>query len=216
MIPLLASALLAGLMGSPHCVAMCGPFASGCVRSPAGLPAWHLGRVVSYALLGAFAGYFGAAVPGPTWLPGLLAAGFLLWFCAALAGLVPEPRFAVPGLTRLGGRVLGRPSVAAQLAFGLANGFLPCALVYSALSLPVALADPAAGALAMALFGVGTVPALSVAALGLRRLTARGLAARRLLAALILVAGLGSIALRAGLLGVSPGQHRGNHWSPHH
>jgi sulfite exporter TauE/SafE len=200
MIPLLASALLAGLMGSPHCIAMCGAFASSCARVPGGLPAWHLGRVATYVLLGALAGGLGSIMPGPAWLPGALAAAFLLWFCAGLAGLTPQPQFALPGLTRLGQRLLGRPSLGAQLAFGMANGFLPCGLVYSALSLPVALAHPLAGALAMAVFGVGTLPALSVAALGLRRFSAQSLRARRSLAAIILVAGLWSIALRTGLL----------------
>lgn len=207
MIPLLAGALLAGLMGSPHCVAMCGAFASGCSRARGGLLAWHLGRLTGYAILGALAGYFGAALPGPAWLPGALAAAFLIWFSASLAGLVPEPALALPGLTRFGQRMLGRPGLGAQLLFGVANGFLPCGLVYSALSFSVALADPAAGALAMVVFGAGTLPALSAAALGLRRVMAQSLTARRVLAAIILIAGLGSIALRSGLTGKSTGHH---------
>ncbi len=200
MIPLLASALLAGLMGSPHCVAMCGAFASSCARVPGGLPAWHLGRVATYAVLGGFAGALGSVIPGPAWLPGALAAAFLIWFCAGLAGLIPEPKIVLPGLSRLGQRLLGRPSLGAQLVFGMANGLLPCGLVYSALSLPVALADPRTGALAMAVFGLGTLPALSIAALGVRRFSARSLGARRTLAAIILLAGLWSIATRTGLL----------------
>jgi hypothetical protein len=199
MIPLLASALLAGLMGSPHCVAMCGAFASSCARVPGGLPAWHLGRVATYAVLGGFAGALGAVIPGPAWLPGALAAAFLIWFCAGLAGLIPEPKIVLPGLSQLGQRLLGRPSLGAQLVFGMANGLLPCGLVYSALSLPVALADPRTGALAMTVFGLGTLPALSIAALGVRRFSARSLGARRTLAAIILLAGLWSIATRTGL-----------------
>jgi len=199
MIPLLASALLAGLMGSPHCIAMCGAFASSCARVPGGLPAWHLGRVATYAVLGGFAGALGAVIPGPAWLPGALAAAFLIWFCAGLAGLIPEPKIVVPGLSQLGQRLLGRPSLGAQLVFGMANGLLPCGLVYSALSLPVAVADPRIGALTMAVFGLGTLPALSIAALGVRRFSARSLGARRTLAAIILIAGLWSIATRTGL-----------------
>lgn len=211
MIPLLASALVAGLMGSPHCVAMCGAFASSCARVPGGLPAWHLGRVATYAALGALAGGLGAVIPGPAWLPGALAAAFLIWFCAGLAGLIPEPKFALPGLTLLGQRVLGRPSLGAQLIFGMANGLLPCGLVYSALSLPIAIANPGAGALTMAVFGLGTVPALSIAALGIRRFGARSLAARRALAAIILVAGLWSIATRTGLFSTGDLGTHSNH-----
>ena len=52
---------------------------------------------------------------------------------------------------------------------GLANGLLPCGLVYAALSIPVVMADPAAGAAAMVAFGMGTVPALAAVTLGLRQ-----------------------------------------------
>ncbi len=211
MIPLLAGAFLAGLMGSPHCVAMCGPFASACTETRAGLPLWHLGRLASYAALGALAGAFGSALPGPAWLPAALATGFLLWFAAALAGLVPEPRLGLPGLTRTGRALAARKGSGFQLAFGMVNGLLPCGLVYSALSLPVALAAPIPGAVAMIAFGLGTVPALSVAAVGLQRYTARSPGARRLLAALVLTAGLWSIGMRSGIL---PSAHAG-HFSSH-
>lgn len=198
--PLLLGAFLAGLAGSPHCVLMCGPFASACTRSGSGLPAWHAGRLTGYAILGAAAGAVGAVLPGPAWLPGALAVTFLLWFAAGLAGLVPEPRLVLPGLVGSGRLLQEGRGTAARYAFGVINGFLPCGLVYAALSLPVALAAPLPGALAMVAFGAGTVPLLSVAALGLRRLTPQGLVARRVVAAVVLLVGLWSIAARTGLL----------------
>jgi sulfite exporter TauE/SafE len=198
--PLLLGAFLAGLAGSPHCALMCGPFASACARSAAGLGAWHAGRLTGYALLGAMAGAAGAVLPGPAWLPSLLAAAFLLWFGAALAGLVPEPRLVLPGHTRAG-RLLGPDrGVSARYGFGLINGFLPCGLVYSALSIPVALAAPLPGAAAMLAFGAGTLPTLSLVAIGLRRLTPASLATRRAMALLVVAIGLWSIAARSGLL----------------
>jgi sulfite exporter TauE/SafE len=203
-IGLLLGAFLAGLTGSPHCVAMCGAFASACARHPAGLGAWHVGRIVGYAILGAVAGALGAVLPGPAWLPSAVAAAFLLWFAASLAGLLPEPRLVLPGLSRAGRLLHDDRGAGAQLAFGVMNGFLPCGLVYSALSLPVAIATPLGGAAAMAAFGLGTVPATSLAALSLRRLSLTSLAARRAIAALVLAVGLWSIASRAGLL---PGGH---------
>jgi uncharacterized protein len=180
---------------------MCGAFAAACGRRAAGLTAWHVGRVASYALLGAVAGALGAAIPGPPWLAAAFGAALLVWFAAGLAGLVPEPQVALPGFARAG-RLLeeGRGPVA-QLAFGIVNGFLPCGLVYSALSIPVAIGHAGGGALAMLAFGAGTVPALSIAATALRRIAAGGLTARRWLACAVLVAGLWSIALRTGLLG---------------
>lgn len=190
---LLGAAFLTGLLGSVHCVAMCGAFAASCTRVPRGLPAWHAGRIGTYALLGALAGAAGRLLPGPPWVPAAVAAGLLLWFALALAGLVPEPRLIPRGLTSAAGRAAGTPSPAAQAAFGVANGFLPCGLVYSALSIPVALADPARGALAMIAFGAGTLPALSVAALGLRRLVMTSMWRRRLLAVLVLATGAWAI-----------------------
>jgi uncharacterized protein len=193
---LLAASFLAGLLGSLHCVGMCGAFAASCARAPLGLPAWHVGRVTTYTLLGALAGAVGRVLPGPAWLPGLVAALLLVWFALGLAGLVPEPRIVLPGLSTAGARAARSTSTGAQLLFGAVNGFLPCGLVYAALGVPVALAQPLAGGLAMAAFGLGTVPALSLAALGVRRFVFSSLARRRLFAALVLLTGLWAIWIR--------------------
>ena len=61
----LIAAFVAGLLGSVHCVGMCGAFASSCARTRGGLAAWHLGRVGTYALLGALAGSVGRLLPDP-------------------------------------------------------------------------------------------------------------------------------------------------------
>jgi hypothetical protein len=197
--PLLLGALLAGLAGSPHCVMMCGPFAAACARPAAGLAAWHAGRLAGYAILGAIAGAAGAVLPGPAWLPSVVAAGFLTVFAAGLAGLLPEPRGVLPGFAAAGRLLREGRGAAARFGFGVINGFIPCGLVYSALSIPVALAHPLSGAAAMLAFGAGTLPALSVVGLGLLRLALRTLTARRVVAALVLAAGLWSLGTRAGL-----------------
>lgn len=175
---------------------MCGGFAASCGRVPGGVPAWHAGRIATYALLGAIGGAVGWFLPGPAWLPAALAALLLTWFALGLAGLVPEPRLPLPGLARAGARAAGSKSPLVQLLFGVVNGFLPCGLVYSALGVPVALARPGLGALAMTAFGLGTVPALSFAAAGIRRVLLTSLARRRLLALLVLVSGLWAIWMR--------------------
>jgi hypothetical protein len=207
MLPFLLTAFLGGLAGSPHCVAMCGAFASACAVHRPGFGAWHAGRLVSYAILGAIAGAAGRFIPGPPWVPALIAALMLLWFALALAGLVSEPAIPIASISRLGQRLAGRPGLAPRFGFGVINGFLPCGLVYSALSLPVALGRAGEGALAMLAFGAGTIPLLSAAALLLRRITAASLARRRVLAAVILLLGLAAIAMRSGLLGTSHMHH---------
>ncbi len=207
MIPALAAAFVAGLLGSIHCIGMCGGFAASCSRVPGGLPAWHLGRIFTYMLLGALAGTVGRFLPGPAWLSAALAALLLTWFSLGLAGLIPEPRLPFPGLARAGAKAVSSPSVSAQLLFGVVNGFLPCGLVYSALGFSVALANPLSGALAMAAFGLGTVPALTVVAGGLRRAMLSSLTRRRWLALLILLTGLWAIWSRAS----APAQHQHIH-----
>jgi len=176
---------------------MCGTFAASCTRAPGGLPAWHAGRLATYGLLGGLAGAAGGLLPGPAWLPAALAAGLLCWFALGLAGLVPGPHLVPAGLTRTGAHAARRTTASAQFLFGVVNGFLPCGLVYSALTIPVALADPLGGVLAMVAFGLGTVPALSFAALGLRRLLLATLWRRRVFALLVLVTGLWTIWTRA-------------------
>lgn len=201
MTSLLAGAFLAGLIGSPHCVAMCGGFAATCARTPTGAAAWHLGRLGTYAILGALAAFVGHVLPGPPWVSALVSAVLLTWFAGALAGLLPEPRFSLPGVGDAMNRLVARDAPASRFLFGMANGLLPCGLVYAALALPVALGSVPLGALAMVLFGLGTIPALATLAAGLARLLRRGLWPRRLLAAGMLIVGLWSIAAREGWIG---------------
>jgi sulfite exporter TauE/SafE len=192
----IAAAALAGLVGSPHCAGMCGGFALACGGSGRQAIPWHLGRLATYAALGAAAGGFGNVIPGPGWVGAVISTALIVWFSAALAGWAPEPRVAVPGLTRLGSSLLARPGLTARFAFGLANGLLPCGLVYAALAIPVAAADPVTGALAMLAFGAGTIPLLSALILGGRRLTAGNMRTRRVVALAVLVLGLTSVGLR--------------------
>lgn len=197
----LVGALLAGLAGSPHCIGMCGGFcASAGGTRPVGAVLWHLGRLSTYAVLGAIAGAVGHALPGPGWLPAAIATVLLAWFALALAGLVPEPRVRLPGLGRLGANLAARHDLGSRYLFGVATGLLPCGLVYAALALPVSLGDPLQGAAAMACFGLGTVPALATLSVAVQRILRTGLWPRRVLALAVLLAGLWSIAARQGLL----------------
>ncbi len=210
MIGLMAGAAVAGLVGSLHCIGMCGGFAVACGGRVREVVGWNLGRMLTYSVLGALAGAFGSIIPGPPWVAGVVSTGLILWFAAALAGLVPEPRIPVPGLRRLGTSLVGKSGAAPRLAFGMATGLLPCGLVYATLSIPVALASPGMGAVAMLLFGLGTVPALAAVSLGLHRLMGRDMRVRRALALGVLLAGLWSIGARQGLL-ASPMDGHGGH-----
>ena len=168
---------LVGLLGSAHCVGMCGGFvvavahAGGRRRAHARQAAYFLGKTSTYAAFGALAGLAGGAA-------GLALSGFqgllslLLGLVLVAAGLAlcgVMQRFARP--TRLGGRaavVLGRvvgrlvasERPGAVFGLGAVNGLLPCGLVYGMLAKAAATGSAGAGALTLAVFGLGTVPAL--------------------------------------------------------
>ncbi len=171
-----------------HCAPMCGGFVLGQVadrmaRLPgsrlcewrrieaAALLPYHLGRLTTYATLGATAGIGGALLGRVPYLsPFLLICGALLFLALAVRrGTAWLPMFqATPA--GLGGwitRLIPRPPEPTPLTtywLGVCLGFLPCGLLYSALTIAVAVGDPWLGALAMVTFGLGTVPALVVVA----------------------------------------------------
>ena len=196
--PSLTATFLAGLVGSPHCIGMCGGFASACAGRNAGL-SWHAGRLSTYALMGAVAGFSGAVIPGPRWVAPVLSTVAIVWFSAALAGLVPEPRIRIPGLSRAATRLAQSDGHLGRWLFGMATSALPCGLVYAALAIPVASGSALVGAASMLVFGLATVPALLVVTSGVRGLALRDLRVRRLLAAGVLLAGLTSIGLRQAM-----------------
>lgn len=187
MSPVLAAAL-AGLVGSPHCVGMCGGFAT------AAGPSWHAGRLTTYAALGALAAVGGRWIPGNTWVVAAVSAGLLLWFTGRLAGWLPalpvHTPWIVASATRLGrfAHPLGR------FGLGLLTGLLPCGLTWSAMALALAAGSPKLGALVMIAFGAGTLPALTLAVGAVRRLGPRF---RPALAIVVLGLGLWSIGVRA-------------------
>ncbi|HSJ25059.1 MAG TPA: sulfite exporter TauE/SafE family protein, partial [Longimicrobiales bacterium] len=152
------------------------------------------------------------------WVPALISTVLLVWFAAALAGLVAQPAARIPGLTRAGRSLLGRPGTPARFLFGAVTGLLPCGMVYAALGLAVAAAHPLTSAATMLAFGAATVPGLTVLSLGVQRLALRSIWARRAMAAVILVAGLWSVGARSAGLHAGDGVGGGHgdvHGSDH-
>jgi sulfite exporter TauE/SafE len=180
-VPAVAAALfLAGLAGGfTHCAGMCAPFVlaqagAGAARAGEGMLArlsgaalvpYHLGRMLGYALLGGLAGGMAGLatqISGLRWLlAALLLAAAALMAAQASARLPahwrPAWRLGLPALpgpgARLGalvGGLMAEPRGWRGVGLGLALSALPCGLLYAAL----------AGAIAMAAFVAGTVPAL--------------------------------------------------------
>ncbi len=181
----LVSAFLVGLLGSTHCLGMCGGIVGALTlglkedirRSPARLIpyllAYNAGRIATYAVAGAAIGYLSAQIlrvapPAEARLIArLVSGGFMLLLGFYLAGWWP----ALTALERLGGKLwtriepLGRRFLPVDhpfkaLGFGLVWGWLPCGMVYAALAWALASGNAADGALLMAAFGLGTLPML--------------------------------------------------------
>lgn len=193
---LVAGAGLAGLMGSPHCVGMCGPFAGAASTKVGDAIGWHTGRLLTYLALGAAAGGVGSVLSVWGAAATIVATALSVGFAAVLAGLIRPPEPRIGGLASMAVRAARRTGPAGRLVFGMATGLLPCGLVYAALALAVGARGPAWGAVAMGAFWLGTVPLLAGAAAGVQGWAARRPARRRLLAGVVLLASLASIAAR--------------------
>ncbi|EKE86998.1 sulfite exporter TauE/SafE family protein [Idiomarina xiamenensis] len=177
------AALLMGLAGAGHCMAMCGGISAaiGLQQRPALLLCYNLGRITTYTLIGALVGaaVLLAAQGSIAVLQGLrvLAALFLLalglYFGGWWFGLNRLERLAQPLWRRiqpLAVRLRGQHGYLGSFAAGMVWGWLPCGLVYSALSWAALSGSAAGGALYMALFGLGTLPAMFIFALFSRTL----------------------------------------------
>lgn len=182
----LGGALLAGFAGSGHCVAMCGAISSALSRSCgsgcAGSWVKNLSRVGGYTLMGALVGGLGnvallatQALQFRTWaqtLSGILMVVIgigLLIDRRAFAVLEKPARRLTPLIVRLRSHLPRRSGVGRDIAAGLLWSLLPCGMVYAALTAAWLSADGLQGALLMACFGLGTLPALIGLDLGLGR-----------------------------------------------
>jgi sulfite exporter TauE/SafE len=226
MTALLASVLLASLLGSPHCAGMCGGFvafyAGGDGRGRwAPHLAYNLGRLCSYTTLGLLAGAIGSSVDHVGALTGFgrMAAGIagalmIVWgggtLLAAAGARLPQPPVPV-ALRRwlLGALHAARelPASARALVMGLVTTLIPCGWLYAFVTVAGGTAQPLSGALVMALFWLGTLPVM--AGLGLLAQSALGPLRRRLpllTAGLLVVVGLLTV---AGKFRPMPAMHHG-------
>lgn len=208
MVPLLLSTTLAGVLATPHCVGMCGPFAA------RGGAAWHLGKLGTYAALGAAAGAAGRLILGPPWLGPAVGVFLLALASARLAGLWEPPAWGGATLAGAGQRLARRGDLLGRLGLGALSGLLPCGMVHAALAAPVIGRDPAWGALSMVAFGVATIPGLLSAQMVLAWIDRRRPLARRVVAALVFLSGLGALAARGAMPGPTPSHEVCNEVQP--
>jgi uncharacterized protein len=207
----LGSAFVAGVLGSTHCIAMCGGLATalGTQRhgAPHGLPwLYQLGRVTSYGAAGAVVGSLGTvagfAFEASQW-SAILRLGtalivVLIGLKIALGSRLRSPWLRAPErwgalvwrwIVPLASRLPTQPAVRA-LALGLLWGWLPCGLVYSVLLAAVFAGSALAGGATMLAFGLGTLPAMLGLSYAGGRFTPPGATLARLLGSVIVACGL--------------------------
>lgn len=168
-------ALAAGLVTSVHCVGMCGPIACGLSSLPAteaqrqaGIIAYHVARLTSYALVGALCGALGRqplewffASPAVL-LPWVLVA-LLILFGLGLEKKLPRPPALLRFTTRMRFRLGRLSAVRGGAAMGLLTPLLPCGPLYLLFGATLLSGSAIRGAEFALAFGLGTVPLLWLA-----------------------------------------------------
>lgn len=174
----LTAAFLLGLFSSAHCVGMCGGImgalsmaipADARARRWIILISYNLGRILSYALMGAIVGVFARQITESggavwlRWLAGLLLIAMGLYLANWWRGLTyleTGGRYLWVYLQPLGKALMPVDNAAKAVALGGIWGWLPCGLVYSALAYAMAQGDALGGSAVMLAFGLGTLPAV--------------------------------------------------------
>ena len=185
----LALIFVSGVLGSAHCIGMCGGIAATMslgTKSVAGAImrqcCWSLGRTLTYMFLGVASAAIGAkflrSQGNTVWaqamfavvagllliVQGLNAAGWLKWRVRRRSSL-PCVTTTVFSQFFRGGSNIG------VFIAGLLTGFLPCGLVYSFLALAASSGHVGKGVLIMLCFGLGTIPVMVITGAGLSMAT---------------------------------------------
>ena len=166
--------LIIGLLGSFHCMGMCGPIA---LSLPLKEKSWetriisgvlyNLGRVLTYVFLGLIFGLLGLGIHIwgiQQWVS--IGVGTMMMLSVAFPILFHGSKLTggidgiFSGFKKYFGRFFGFRTYLSIWTIGFLNGLLPCGLVYIALAGALVSTSPINGALYMMIFGLGTLPAL--------------------------------------------------------
>lgn len=175
---MLLSALIFGLLGSFHCIGMCGPIAfllpldrDNKLNKLLQIFLYHFGRIFSYAIIGLAFGVVGKSLA----LFGLQQQlSIIIGVIMLVLVLIPKRKFGKFNPENAGfkfvnkiknhlGHELKKKRPDTFFTVGFLNGFLPCGLVYMAVLGAIAVGSAIEGSLYMVLFGMGTIPLMTSA-----------------------------------------------------
>jgi uncharacterized protein len=175
MMTLFFAAVTMGMIGSFHCIGMCGPLACALPLGGAsdlakftGTLLYNAGRIITYSALGLLFGIAGKSFSMLGFQQGL---SITLGVIILIVLVIPKKWLRLggnfplaAGFTQVIRRKLGALFLSQQkrslVAIGLLNGLLPCGLIYMAIAGAIASADPFKSAFFMASFGLGTLPVM--------------------------------------------------------
>jgi uncharacterized protein len=169
------TAFTLGILGSFHCIGMCGPIALALPvvhhnewSKAAGIFLYNSGRILTYTLLGLLFGIIGEGI----FMAGIqqtlsltigvviLLVIFLPAAMKKISGKINDRYLQLTRVKALLSQVFRRKNYPALFTAGVLNGLLPCGLVYLAVAGAIGSGSMIDGALFMAMFGAGTVPVM--------------------------------------------------------
>ena len=175
---MLWSAIIFGLLGSFHCIGMCGPIAfmlpvdrNNSIKKVSQVSIYHLGRLLAYGIIGLGFGIIGKSL----YLFGIqqqlsIAIGVIMIVIVLVPSQIfnkynlSKPIYKIINKVKSGlGQALKRKTADTFLTIGFLNGFLPCGLVYMAVFASLTMQSAVYGSLYMVLFGLGTIPLMTAA-----------------------------------------------------
>ncbi len=175
---MLATALIFGLLGSFHCVGMCGPIAfllpvdrNNNIKKIGQIFLYHFGRILAYSIIGLIFGLVGKSLNLFGFQQQL---SILIGILMITVIFIPQKTFNKYNFSRPIYKIISKVKSALRkelkkkspdtfLTIGFLNGFLPCGLVYIAVFGAIASGNALHGSLYMALFGLGTIPLMTSA-----------------------------------------------------
>ena len=218
----LFSMFMLGILGTGHCIGMCGPLVIAFPGRRGGFAShlyYHLGRIITYVVIGGIMGGIGAGLAEiatatggnyPVWVTriqlgvSIVAAIFLLIFGLTRLGVIREPGWMtmaspnkIPGYRKLLKSAFAGKGQAEMLLLGMMMGLLPCGLSFAAFTRALPSGSPIDGAAMVFTFALGTVPGLLLLGTGASGLTRRYQAHSDILAGLLMIYMAGELAVKS-------------------
>ncbi len=194
MIGFLSAVFVASLLGSLHCIGMCGGVVAICANAAgesnriAPQAMYNFGRLISYTIIGVVAGLTGQALNmsadsvlglqhAAAWLAGgamiLLGVSTICNITGFVARCLPIPKWMQVAFERAYRAALGTSGLRRTLLIGLLTALLPCGWLYAFVLMAAGTGGAISGSATMAVFWAGTVPAMFAMGVGLHVVSAR-------------------------------------------